>query len=166
MQGKRRLNFYDCVKFVCTLSGIFGLYTYKIHVDRNNRVERASVGIFNVISFVGYIATSLVLSYVVQHSSRSTAYADSTVVLLSDRFFWIFGLLMSVSSITLGMWNRHRFVKILQDLQTFDESVRFFCYLILKFSFMRLFSSALFSDRIIWSFDGLRSYETPYFLEW
>lgn len=124
MQRKKRLTFYDCIKPMCMVSSVFGLFNYKIEVDVNNQMN-AKVGIFNAISFVGYIAINLTLSYFTQHSSRSAANSESTVVLKSDRFFWISGLFMCLSSIFLAMLNRKRFIKILQNVTAFDESVKF-----------------------------------------
>lgn len=123
--AKRRPNFYDSIATLYKISRIFGLLQFKIHISPNGKIERASVGVFEIVRLLGIVIIILTLFFFGLTSSRANStYSHSTVIFLQDRFFWYMFLLMCLSSIILSLLFRKNFTKMLQDIIDFDKNVR------------------------------------------
>lgn len=125
---RKQQNFYYSIKPIHTVSRFFGLLLFKVRITPDNRVEEGGVGVFNTFWFITIIIANLGLQYFVQTSPRSKATSESMLI-LSDRFLWTFELFMCLTSITLSMIDRKRFIKILQDVINLDNDVICFQFL-------------------------------------
>lgn len=125
MQPKKRLNCYECMKPLRSMSQIFGVSSFSVRVNPNtNQIQEATSGIFNVIWFIASIGLNFMFSYFAQSSARSSANTTSAVAFLCDRFMWTLQLSMCISSIILSMYHRNRFAKILRGINEIDKTVK------------------------------------------
>lgn len=124
-QHEKCRNFYDCIQPLFVVSRIFGLLQFTVYTDSNDRKQRTSVGVLQASWFAGVIGIVMALVYITQHSTRSAAKSESSVVLLLDRWAWIIFLFMALSSVILSMIYRNRIARIIRTIIKFDKNVKF-----------------------------------------
>lgn len=156
---KQRMNFYHCIKPLCSISRVFGLLPFTIDLDPNGNIKRARVSVSNACWFICFIAATVVAFYFVETATVQQADLESSVLFVSEQLFWFSGIFMLFLSMILDMLNRNRLVKILQDFIAFDESVRKKTLHSIQHSWkMILF---LLVDRIIWNFHQFQTHQKP-----
>lgn len=121
---KRPLNLYDCAKPLYIGSRICGSLPFTTHYNAHGEIESASVGVLDVIWFIGAITINVLSVYFIIASLHEQFFPFESLILRDgSRILSIFGIALTTLSIFMDMMNRNRLVKILQDLHTFDKNV-------------------------------------------
>lgn len=157
-QQKKRLNFYDCIHPMIVVSRVFGLVPFKFKLNANGEPESTSVSSMDIVRFVGSLTVNLLVSYLVQYSSRSKRSFECTILILMYHFFRFFSYLNLLLLINLDMMNRNRVLEMLQDFVSFDKNVNLICTEfrdLWKFTRPHSFQQ-IESLGVIINFDGIR----------
>lgn len=121
---RRSRDFYDCFKLMYITSRSFGQLPFTIHVDSSGYIERASVGVFDAVWFVGCIVVNSALLYLTVFAPKKYSDIGSLLVKLSDTVCALCSFGIWFSSTIWDMINRKRFARILQHFNAFDKEVR------------------------------------------
>lgn len=123
---KKPLTFYDCSRPVYLMSRLFGLFPFTVHYDSNGCMQRAAVGAFDGVWFIGAITLNLFLAYLMLIQVKSSIEEKSSAKFIAGRIIFTVNFVMVVAFIVLDMINRHRLVNTIKEIIKFDTSVRKF----------------------------------------
>lgn len=162
VQNSKKLTFVHSFKPVYILCRIFGFMPFTIAYDANGAIRTARIGVIDFIWFI--ISIGMYLSsalYFVIYVRRLPIPNKRATLVYGTRFIVLFRKLFNCLCIVIDMCNRFKLVKILKNINIFDDKVS--QSFLFKWWWDFLDSYVLIADGRCWNFIQLPNGATPFF---
>lgn len=103
-----------------------GLMPFSIVISSNGEIQRARVGVYDLIWFVVSVSWYILLAFISYVDLRLPQSPNESFILkLGDHLLLIYGLFHGAFMILMDMFNRRRIVELAQRCFAFDQEVSF-----------------------------------------
>lgn len=119
----KNINFVYSLRPIIYVSRMFGLLPFSIVCDTNGVILNAQVTAFNMTWFLIAICTYLSMALVCFQNVKVYKNLMSKTLLIGDAVILTLYLINSAKAIIMDMFNRFRFIEILQKISFFDAEV-------------------------------------------
>lgn len=122
-----KYNFLYSFRPVYYFSRVFGFMPFTMVCGSNGTIQGPAVRLLDIfwflISICLYISSAL-LSFQNAQFPKNFDNTESLILITADYFILLSGLAFGVVVIVMDMFNRYKFVEILQNINTFDAEVQ------------------------------------------
>lgn len=135
IRNSTEYDFAYCFRPFHYISRIFGYMPFSIIFDSKNAICRPTIRVFDILWFI--VATFLYISMaIVCARFLKNSYTSSTVLSDGDRLILIVSIVFGFLLIVMDMYNRFKFVDMLNKFKRSDEEVRSISHFSTPFLFL------------------------------
>lgn len=116
-------NFYDCVKPIYRTGRFVGLLPFTLNYTSNGEIDSCSLSLIDIFWFVISIVICITFSLLGYLKLTPTQDTRTTILLIGGRLLVISGVFLAGISTIIDMFNRHRLVKLVKAINSFDQEV-------------------------------------------
>lgn len=120
----RKLNFEHAIRPIYYSTRFAGLWPFTIVHDSNGNIQKARVGLSDVLWSILFICFHLTLAFYTYKKVKTTQLRENQLRFIVLNVFLLSSLLVGILGIIIDMINSEKIVDILRKFNAFDKEVR------------------------------------------